>query len=473
MVLKIYNSLSRKVEVFEPREKNKVRVYVCGPTVWDYSHIGHARTYIAFDTFLRYLRYREYETKYVVNITNVDDKIINRAKEVKEDPLRLAERFEKIFFEDMEALGVDKADAHPRVTEHMQDIIKLIQVLIEKGYAYQADGDVYFDVRKVKSYGELSGLSMDDLKMGAGAEVSENKRFPVDFALWKAAEPGELSWESPWGMGRPGWHIECSAMSMKYLGPQLDIHGGGQDLIFPHHENEILQSEAATGKRPFVKYWLHTGFLNVGGKKMSKSLGNIIVIKDLLQKCDPEVFRLFVLSAHYRSPIDFTYESLDQAKRNLERLYNVAETLRRMLNEERSESIDAEEAAFLKTLDDYKQKFIEAMDNDFNVPLALTNLFELARKTNSYISHARAISKTMLERSLNLFMELGGILGILHKVARHEELPEEITRMIEERERARKRGDWKTADSIRAKLRKRGILLEDTPEGVRWKRIGS
>jgi len=303
--------------------------------------------------------------------------------------------------------------------------------------------------------------------------VSENKRFPVDFALWKAAELGELSWESPWGMGRPGWHIECSAMSMKYLGPQLDIHGGGQDLIFPHHENEILQSEAATGKRPFVKYWLHTGFLNVGGKKMSKSLGNIIVIKDLLQKCDPEAFRLFVLSAHYRSPIDFTYESLDQAKKNLERLYNVVDTLRRMLGEERGESMGDEEAAFLKTLDDCKQKFIEAMDNDFNAPLALTNLFELARKTNAYVSRSRTISKTMLERTLNLFLELGGVLGILHKVAAPEELPEEIMLIIEKRERARKRGDWKTADNIRAKLRKRGILLEDTPEGVRWKRIGS
>ena len=473
MVLKIYNSLSRKVEVFEPLENNRVSVYVCGPTVWDYSHIGHARTYIAFDTFLSYLRYRGYETKYVVNITNVDDKIINRAKEVKEDPLKLAERFERIFFEDMEALGVDKADAYPRVTEHMQDIVKLIQVLIEKGYAYQANGDVYFDVRKVKSYGELSGLSLDDLKVGARTEVSENKRFPVDFALWKAAEPGELSWESPWGMGRPGWHTECSAMSMKYLGPQLDIHGGGQDLIFPHHENEILQSEAATGRRPFVKYWLHTGFLNVGGKKMSKSLGNIIVIKDLLQRCDPEAFRLFVLSAHYRSPVDFTYESLDQAKKNLERLYNVVGTLRRLLDEKRSESVGKGETAFLETLGEYKQKFVEAMDNDFNVPLALTSLFELARKTNSYISRSRTISKHALEGILGLFLELGGILGILQKVARREELPEEVMLIIEERERARKRGDWKTADSIRAKLRKRGILLEDTPEGVRWKRIGS
>jgi cysteinyl-tRNA synthetase len=326
-------------------------------------------------------------------------------------------------------------------------------------------------VRKVTDYGKLSHQSLDDVKAGARVDVSEKKRFSVDFALWKTSKPGEPSWNGPWGKGRPGWHIECSVMSMKYLGPQFDIHGGAQDLIFPHHENEILQSETASGEKPFVKYWLHAGFLNVGGKKMSKSLGNIIPIGELLEKYSAEELRLFVLSAHYRSPINFTYESLNQARKNLEKLYNLIHNINISIKGQKKEKMDREEEEFYRKLEDLKQKFLEVMDNDFNTPLALRHLFAIMRKTNAYVRSKSDVSKDLLNRFLELFSELGSILGILKEVREvSEELPEELAKLIEEREDARKRKDWETADRIRLHLGELGIILEDTPEGVRWKR---
>jgi len=459
------------MEVFKPICDNVVGIYVCGPTVYDYSHIGHARTYIAFDVIVRYLKYKGFEVKYVVNITNIDDKIINRAKELEEDPLKLADKFEEAFFDDVKALGIEQADVYPRVTDHIPEIIKMVQTLIEKGFAYIVNGDVYFDVRKVPDYGRLSHQSLEDVKAGARVDVGKKKRFPVDFALWKSSKPAEPSWDSPWGKGRPGWHIECSVMSMKYLGPQFDIHGGAQDLIFPHHENEVLQSEATSGKKPFVKYWLHAGFLNVGGKKMSKSLGNIIPIGELLEKYNAEELRLFVLSAHYRSPIDFTYENLNQARKNLEKLYNLIHTINTSIRKQKKEKMVGEEEEFYEKLKKLRQKFIEAMDNDFNTPLALKHLFAILRKTNTYFRSKSDVSKELLNRVLELFSELGNILGILKAVREApEELPEELAKLIDEREEARKRKDWETADRIRLHLRQLGIILEDTPEGVRWSR---
>ena len=471
MPLKVFNTLGQRMEVFKPLRDNAVGMYVCGPTVYDHSHIGHARTYIAFDVIVGYLRYKGFEVKYVVNITNIDDRIINRAKELGEDPMKLADKFEEEFFDDVKALGIAKADVYPKVTDHIPEIVKMIQTLVEKGFVYAANGDVYFDVRKVTDYGKLSRQSLEDVKAGARVDVSEKKRFPVDFALWKVSKLGEPGWDSPWGKGRPGWHIECSVMSAKYLGPQFDIHGGAQDLIFPHHENEILQSEAASGKKPFVKYWLHTGFLNVEGKKMSKSLGNIIPISELLKKYSAEEFRLFVLSAHYRSPINFTYKSLNQARKNLEKLYNLIHNINALIKEQKKEKMDREEKEFYEKLEDLKRKFLEAMDDDFNTPLALKHLFTIERKTNAYVRSRVDVSKELLNRFLDLFSELGSILGILKEVREvPEKLPEELARLIEEREEARKREDWETADRIRLHVRELGIILEDTPEGVKWRK---
>jgi len=471
MPLKVFNTLNQRIEVFKPLRDNTVGIYVCGPTVYDYSHAGHARTYIAFDIIVRYLRYKGFEVKYVVNITNIDDKIINRAKELKKDPLKLAEKFEEAFFDDIKALGIEQADVYPKVTDHIPEIIKMIQTLIGKGFAYVVNGDVYFCVTKVADYGRLSHQSLDEVKAGARVDLSEKKVFPVDFALWKSSKSGEPSWDSPWGKGRPGWHIECSVMSMKYLGPQFDIHGGAQDLIFPHHENEILQSEAASGEKPFVKYWLHTGFLNVDRKKMSKSLGNIITIGELLEKYSAEEFRLFVLSAHYRSPINLTYESLNQARKNLEKLYNLIHKINALVKEQKKERTDREEKRFYKELEDLKQKFLKAMDEDFNTPLALKYLFAIMRKTNTYLRRRVEVSKELLDRILGLFSELGSILGILEEVREApEELPEELAKLIGEREKARESKDWEAADRIRLHLRELGVILEDTPEGVRWSR---
>ena len=471
--MKFYNTLTRKKEEFVPLEGNTVKIYVCGPTVYDSPHIGHARTYIAFDAIRRYLKYKGYDVIYVVNITNVDDKIINRAKELGEHPLKLAERYEREFFDAMEKLNVEKADFSPRVTEHIQDIINFIQKLIEKGYAYVSEGDVYFSVEKFKEYGKLSHQSLKEIKAGARVEISEKKRNPLDFALWKKAKEGEISWPSPWGEGRPGWHIECSTMSMKYLGETLDIHGGAQDLIFPHHENEIAQSEALTGKT-FVRYWLHTGFLLVKGEKMSKSLGNFITIDELLKTYDANSFRFLVLQTHYRSPLDFKFENLEKAKRAYKRLANALDYLKQKLEE-----VNGEDNT--KVLEQYKEKFFEALDDDFDTPKAFAILFDFV----NFVYKSRMDRKST-EEAIKFFVDVFKIFGfkLEKKIDRaklislakefiseveNKEEKELIEILIEIRAEHRRKKDYKIADYIRDKLREAGVIVEDLGDKTRWR----
>lgn len=459
MSLQVYNTLANKKEEFIPLEKGKVRMYVCGPTVYDKCHIGHARCYVAFDLIRRYLEYKGYTVKYVENFTDVDDKIINKSKETGEDPLDIAERYIAEYFQDMDALNVKRADVYPRATEHISDMISFVRALVEKGTAYQSDGDVYFSVEKSKDYGKLSGVDKEQMKAGARIAVDEKKRDPLDFALWKKAKEGEPKWESPWGEGRPGWHIECSTMSQKHLGRTLDIHGGGQDLIFPHHENEIAQSEAYTGKQ-FVRYWLHNGFVTIKEEKMSKSLGNIVPVEELLQTHSPETLRYFLVASHYRKPIDFTEGNIKEAYKASQRLLNTVDTIKAALRED----LTGEDFSPRS----YREKFEEAMDDDFNTPLALSALFELARETNRRIEEKR-VSKESLEEVLKTFLDLGDVLGLFFH-AEIEELSEELlVILVDIRENARAQKLWDISDSIRDRLKEIGIVLEDTPQGTRWK----
>jgi cysteinyl-tRNA synthetase len=472
LVLKVLNSLTSQLEEFNPRESGKVRMYVCGLTVYDYAHVGHARTYIAFDVIKRYLRFRGYDVIHVQNITDVDDKIIARAKERGVNPIRLASEFAAEASKDFDALGIEKADIYPRVTEHIPDIINMIKKLLVSGSAYQADGDVYFSVKKFPKYGALSHQSSKDILAGARVEIDEKKKDPADFALWKSAREGELSFNSPWGPGRPGWHIECSAMSMKYLGDMLDIHGGAKDLIFPHHENEIAQSESATGKKPFVKYWLHTGFLNVAGEKMSKSLGNFVTIRDLLAKWDPDVFRLFVVSTRYSSPIDFNEEVLEQAEKNLTKIRNTMIELNTRI---KNAPVEQDKHG---SIDDYRDQvsnlentFVEAMDNDFNTPQAIVALQDLVKLGNKALSsHAGRKSLELILSELKKLATVIGLSTLSNGFGKKEkELSEQAATLIKEREEARKRRDWKKADEIRAQLKEMGITIEDTAKGTKWK----
>lgn len=465
MAIKIYNTLTRKKETFIPIEENKVKMYVCGPTVYNYIHIGNARPPIVFDTVRRYFEYRGYDVHYVSNFTDVDDKIIQAAKEAKEEVPQLAERFIQAYHEDIEALGVQKADDHPRVLENMQEIIDFIAALIEKGYAYEADGDVYFKTRKFKDYGKLSHQSIDDLQMGARIEVGEKKHDPLDFTLWKAAKEGEIAWDSPWGKGRPGWHIECSAMAKKYLGETIDIHAGGQDLTFPHHENEIAQTEALTGK-PFANYWMHNGYIKINDEKMSKSLGNVVLVHELIQQYDPEVIRFFMLSVHYRNPINFNDELLASAKTSLERLKETVQNLEHRL--EHSADLAHNDEETLSVIADLKAQFIAAMDDDFNTANAMTVLFDLSKEANRYLTNKNS-SKRVLTTFLNTFLEIGQVLNVTLQQEKAL-LDDEIEQLIAEREAARKARDFAKADAIRDELLSKNIVLEDTPQGVRWKR---
>jgi cysteinyl-tRNA synthetase len=468
MAIRVYNSVTRKKEEFVPVNGSKVGIYACGPTVYDYFHIGNARIFIVFDVIRRYLQWRGYDVTYVQNFTDIDDKMIKRAEELGITVAELAERYIQAYFEDAAALGVRPADVHPRATEHIGEMIALIETLMAKGLAYNVDGDVYFHTPAFAGYGELSQQPLEELAAGARVEVDERKKHPLDFVLWKKQKPGEPAWESPWGWGRPGWHIECSAMSMKYLGETLDIHAGGPDLIFPHHENEKAQSEGATGK-PFVKYWLHAGYLNINQQKMSKSLGNYMTVHDLRQVVEPEAIRFFMLSAHYRNPINYTTDLLQQAQSGLDRLNNVVYNLRDMLNKlpETAEQSAADKEK-LAALAVYRQRFIEAMDDDFNTADALAVLFELARETNSYLSQA-APDRLVVEKTLALFEEVGDILGFF---ADKEDsvLDSTINELIERRQAARQAKDWAAADAIRDQLSEMGIILEDTPQGVRWRK---
>ncbi|WP_258084489.1 cysteine--tRNA ligase [Thermococcus thermotolerans] len=474
MAIRVYNTLTKQKEEFRPLREGEVRMYVCGPTVYDYTHLGHARTYIAFDVIRRYLEHRGYTVLMVMNFTDIDDKIIRRANETGEDPKELAEKFLKYFLEDMKALKVKPADIYPRVTEHIEDIIDFVKKLEEKGYAYEGSDGVYFEVQRFRDYGKLSGIKLEELRKGARVEPGEGKKNPEDFALWKKAKPGEPKWESPWGEGRPGWHIECSTMSTKYLGESFDIHGGGNDLIFPHHENEIAQTEACTGQQ-WVKYWLHTGFLMVNGEKMSKSLGNFVTIREMLQRYDPEVIRLFVLQRHYRSPLDYTEEGMEHARNNLERLYNTLENIRvAMEKAEISFKWESEEFEAYEAIRNARKKFYEAMDDDFNTAEALKAVFEVSGAVNRYLSRVERPKESILRKAWEFFRIVSEVFGIFEDYFREQRAGEEealIELLIEVRAQLRKEKNFALADKIRAQLREMGIQLEDTPQGTIWKRV--
>ncbi|MGQ4832840.1 MAG: cysteine--tRNA ligase [Candidatus Asgardarchaeia archaeon] len=467
MALTVYNYLSRSKEEFVPLSPPNVKMYVCGPTVYDNSHIGHARTYIAFDVIRRYLEFKGFNVKYVMNITDIDDKIIRKANELKVSYAEVSTKYMLSFFEDMKALNVKPASIHPLATAHIPDMIEIIETLIEKGYAYVADGDVYYDVRKFKDYGKLSRQSIEEMKAGARIEPSEKKKFPLDFALWKSAKPNEPSWPSPWGRGRPGWHIECSSMILRHLGPQIDIHGGGQDLIFPHHENEIAQSEAATGKQ-FVKYWMYTGFLTIKGHKMSKSLGNFITIKEALKKWDAEAIRLFMLSTHYRSPIDFNEDAIITAENTLRRLYITKKNLIQALEDSKeSDDISSIEREFLKTLENINNAFMAAMDDDFSTPQALAEFYTFIRELNSKLENIR--TRKVLLTAKSFLDTVSDIFGILqHEESAEVDFRKLLELLLNVRNELRKRKLYDLADEIRSKLREMNIEIQDTKEGTRY-----
>ncbi|MDC3417774.1 cysteine--tRNA ligase [Aquibacillus salsiterrae] len=465
MAIRIYNTLTRKKEAFQTLEEGKVRMYVCGPTVYNYIHIGNARPAIVFDTVRRYLEYRGYEVKYVLNFTDVDDKIIKAARELGEDVPIVAERFIHAYLDDVKALGVKEAAHHPRVTETMDEIIDFIAKLIEKGHAYEADGDVYFKTRSFDGYGKLSHQSIDELRSGARIQIGEKKQDPLDFALWKQVKPGEIAWDSPWGKGRPGWHIECSAMAKKYLGETIDIHAGGQDLTFPHHENEIAQSEAGNGKT-FANYWMHNGYINIDNEKMSKSLGNFVLAHDLIEQHEPDVVRFFMLSVHYRNPINFSEELLEGAKNSLERIKNAYYNLEH--RKQSSTNLDGEETDWLQKIGTYQKRFVSEMDDDFNTANAIAVLFDLTKDANVYLQ-SNHTSERVIEKFQESISSLLIVLGI--QLAEDEDLlDEEIEELIQKRIEARKNKDFALADKIRDDLKEKHIILEDTPQGTRWKR---
>lgn len=464
--MKLFNTLTRKKEEFVPTTPGEVKMYVCGPTVYNYFHIGNARPFIIFDVLRRYLEYRGYKVTYVQNFTDVDDKIIRKANEEGVNAKEISEKYIKEYFKDADAIGIKRATIHPKVTENISEIIEFIKNLVEKGYAYEVDGDVYYDTSKFNEYGKLSKQSIEELESGARIEVNQTKKHPTDFALWKKQKPGEPGWNSPWGKGRPGWHIECSVMSTKYLGETIDIHAGGQDLVFPHHENEIAQSEAFTGK-PFARYWVHNGYITINNEKMSKSKGNFFTVRDIVSEFDPEVARFFLLSAHYRNPINFSRELMQQAKNALDRLYNSKENLDHLIKNASETTMKDEEKKIFNELSKYKDKFIEAMDDDLNTADGIAAIFELVKEINTNV-HSKS-SRELIEKSYELFKELTGVLGIVGK--EKEILDEEIGRLIEERQNARKEKNYALADKIRDDLKAKGIVLEDTPQGVKWKRI--
>jgi len=461
MALVVYNTATRRKEVFTPLEEGRVRMYVCGITPYAEAHVGHGRSYVAFDVIRRALEYLGYEVRYVQNFTDVDDKIIARAREMGVEPLELSARYAEEFLEEMRMLNVKKADSYPKVSEMIGEIIGVVEALVEKGAAYEVDGSVYLDVSRVNGYGRLSGMPLEELKAGARVEVDERKRSPLDFALWKPAKQGELSWHSPWGEGRPGWHIECSVMSMKTLGPTIDIHGGGQDLIFPHHENEIAQSEAYTGK-PFVRYWLHNGLVTVEGEKMSKSLGNVVSLKEVLKRHDPQALRFFLLSAHYRSHLDFSERAVADAEKAVERLKASLHNVRNAF-QWASDGVDS----FRERAARARVDFTAALEDDFNVPRALAALFDFVRDVNTYItSEPTAQGLSAAEETLK---ELTRVLGLRIE----EELPERVIALVELllklRSQLRARGDYELSDRIRAELRELGIAVEDRGERSFWR----
>jgi cysteinyl-tRNA synthetase len=474
--------MSGKMEEFKPLRDKHVGVYVCGPTVYDWSHLGHARTYIAFDVIVRWLEFKGYSVFYVQNITDVghltpdtaEDKIVKRAKEARIEPMQLVEVYMREYFRDLDSLGVKRPDVSPRATGHLIEMIEAIQSLITKGYAYEVNGNVFFDVSKLDNYGKLSKIKPDAMLEGSRFEVHPDKRNARDFALWKRAEEDTvLKWWSPWGTGFPGWHIECAIMGLKYLGSQFDIHGGARDLIFPHHENEIAQSEAMTGKKPFVKYWLHTGFLSINGEKMSKSLGNYITVREALKKFDAEAIRLFVLSTHYRSEIDFTDKKLEGAEASLRRFYNTLDSLEDAIKISVKRELTSGEKDFDERVEKLRGEFVKAMDEDFNTPQALAALFEMSKEINRFLDEQSQVSNGLLEKVYDCFSELGKVLGLFQKEKTKqigEKIADDLVQLLFDlREDLRRKGDYGLSDEIRARMKKLGLVIEDTAEGPKWK----
>ncbi len=465
MAIQIYNTLTRNKEDFKPIEEGKVKMYVCGPTVYNYIHIGNARPAIVFDTVRRYFEYRGYEVNYVSNFTDVDDKLIKAANELDSDVPTIADRFINAYFEDVQELGCKTATNHPRVMDNMDIIIEFIDELVKKGYAYESEGDVYFKTKEFDGYGKLSHQSIEDLRIGERIEVGEKKEDPLDFALWKAAKPGEIFWESPWGKGRPGWHIECSAMAKKYLGETIDIHAGGQDLSFPHHENEIAQSEALSGKT-FSNYWMHNGYINIDNEKMSKSLGNFVLVHDIIKIVDPMLLRFFMLSVHYRHPINYSDELLQEARNGFERIKTAYQNSKHRL--ESSTNLTEDDNKWLKEIADEKTVFTKVMDDDFNTANAISVLYQLAKLANQYLLETHT-STNVLNQLVATFDELSNVLGIT-LVKEEAMLDDEIEALIQKRTNARKNRDFALADQIRDQLKEMNIIIEDTPQGIRWKR---
>ncbi|MBI0583139.1 MAG: cysteine--tRNA ligase [Methanomassiliicoccus sp.] len=468
MSLRIFNTLTKREEEFKPIEDRKVKMYVCGVTVYDDIHMGHARSIIVFDMIARYLRFQGYDVTHLTNFTDVDDKIINRAAEKGMEPLALSKMYIDRYFRDIDSLGVERADDYPKASENIDGIIAMIQKIIDHGYGYRSeDGSVYFSVDKVKEYGRLTGQKLEDMQAGARVEVNELKRNPYDFALWKSAKPGEIAWDSPWGKGRPGWHIECSAMCTEYLGTTIDIHGGGNDLIFPHHENEILQSEAANCK-PLANYWVHNGMLQVEGAKMAKSLKNFFAVKDVLAKHTKEEVRFYILSAHYRGPQVYSEAALEEAAASLKRMHN---TYHELVDASANAS-GSEDAA--EIVDTFRKRFVESMDQDFNTRAAISEAFDLVREINRLLA-AGALSKKGAGSVLVALAEMDSVFGILPPAAGASEdrSGEIVDILIEVRNELRKRKQYDLADKIRDRLKEKGVELQDTVEGVKWKRTGN
>ena len=467
--MKVFNTLTKKKEEFVPLEEGKVRMYVCGPTVYNYIHIGNARPMIAFDTVRRYFEYKGYDVNYVSNFTDVDDKIIKKAIEEQVSAQEISQRYIAECKKDMAGMNVKPATKHPLATEEICGMVEMISELIEKGYAYEKNGTVYFSTRKFKDYGKLSHKNLDDLRSGGRSLLvsgEDEKEDPLDFVLWKPKKEGEPFWESPWSDGRPGWHIECSVMSRKYLGEQIDIHAGGEDLIFPHHENEIAQSEAANGKE-FARYWMHNAFLNIDNRKMSKSLGNFRTVREISEQYDLQVLRFFMLSAHYRSPLNFSAELMEASKNGLERILNATDNLKHLIASVAAEEMSAEEKEAFSKTDAYVEEFEKAMDDDFNTADAIAAIFELVKYANT--TATAESSKEYLRGLLDRIVKLGDVLGlILDK--KEELLDADIEKLIEERQAARKAKDFARADAIRDELLEKGIILKDTREGVQWKK---
>lgn len=465
--MKLYNTLTRRKEEFIPIEEGKVTIYVCGPTVYDYIHVGNARPLVVFDTLRRYFIYKGYDVKYVVNFTDIDDKIIDKSNKEGVTAKEIADKYIEAFIEDAKGLNLyEEKTIHPRATEFIQPMIQFIQGLIEKGAAYNVDGNVYFNIDYAKDYGKLSKKNIEELISGARVVINDEKKNPLDFVLWKKAKEGEPWWDSPWGKGRPGWHIECSVMAKTLLGDTIDIHAGGEDLQFPHHENEIAQSETLTGK-PFANYWLHNGMLTIDNQKMSKSLGNFFTVRDIKKEFDLETLRFFLISAHYRNPINFSREIMEQLGNGLERLYNGKKNLEYLVEKGEDRALNDEDKAILEQIDMYKANFVRSMEDDLNTADAIASLFDIVRYSN--INFSETTSKYVIQYTYKTLMELSKVLGILSK--EEEILEEEILKLIEERTQARKDKNYELADKIRNELKEKGILLEDTQEGVKWKRI--